>query len=186
MIACSLATACGLWGLAGSLTWSYARTRRAMLAVLVCTQPGYILHWALKGDWTAAGLSVLSLLLTLLSTGLSGPVGSLRVTWTRRAFVLALVPVAVIAAATWNGLPSLFAAVGMALGCYARWQTESVRFRRLMLATSLPWLAHDLLAQSAAAVCADLFGITRGAWVEARGFRLRATSRAASPAHAAA
>jgi hypothetical protein len=158
--------ACGLWGLSGSLFWSFAKTRRTMLAVLIATQPGWILHWGLQHDATAAWMSVLSLLLTVLSAAIGGKPGGALVRWGRRAFLLALVPVVIICAFTWNGWLSAFASTGMAVGCLARWQADGSRFRRLLLATSLPWLAHDALGLSAPAVASDLFSLARGCWLE--------------------
>ena len=166
-------TVCGLWGLLGSLSWSFAKKRRTMLAIMLCTQPGYGIYWAGLGDATAAAMSVLAMLLTLLSAGLGGPEGSAMVRWTRRAFMAALIPVAGISLLTWDGLPSAFAAAGMALGCAARWQADGTRFQRLMLSTNLPWLAHDLMAGSAPALASDLFGLARAAWIGVAEFRRR-------------
>lgn len=47
MVTDVLASLYGTWGLAGSLTWSFARSRRAMLAVQISAAPGFILHWVL-------------------------------------------------------------------------------------------------------------------------------------------
>jgi hypothetical protein len=158
-------TASGVWGLAGSLAWSFAPTRRAMLAVLLATQPGYVLYWWLQNDWTAAGMTVLAILLTVLSVGLDGEPDSGRVRWTRRGFLLTLIPVAAITAFTWSGLSSFLAGIGLAMGCLARWQTDGGRFKALMFSSALPWLAHDLLTMAGSSICADVFAIGRGGWV---------------------
>ncbi len=168
------ATLCGLWGLAGSLGWSFAPNRRAMLTILLLTQPGYLLSWTLRGELTAAGMSLMSILITLLSTGMDGPSGSARVLWTRRAFVIALLPIAGITATSWSGVGSLLAGMGLSVSCLARWQTDQGRFKLLMFGSSLPWLAHDLMALSGPSVCGDLFALGRGIWTT---WRVRATTR---------
>jgi hypothetical protein len=83
-----LTTASGVWGLAGSLAWSFAPTRRAMLAVLLVAQPGYVVYWSLQNDWTAAGMTILAILLTVLSVGLDGDPDSARVRWMRIPLIL--------------------------------------------------------------------------------------------------
>src|SRR3954451_4735015 len=84
------------YGLAGSLTWSFAPTRRAMLAIQISSAPGFILHWALQGHWTAAGLNVLTMLLTLISAALDGPPDSRGVRVARSLYLAALLPVAAV------------------------------------------------------------------------------------------
>jgi hypothetical protein len=108
-------------------------------------------------------MTVLAILLTVISLGLDGEPGSARVRWIRRAYLLTLIPIAAITAVSWTGLPSLLAGAGLALGCLGRWQTDAARFRLLMSASILPWLAHDVLTLAAASICADIFGIGRGA-----------------------
>jgi len=124
---------------------------------------GYLVYWLSAGDRTAAGMTVLAILLTVISLGLDGEPGSARVRWIRRAYLLTLIPIAAITAVSWTGLPSLLAGAGLALGCLGRWQTDAARFRLLMSASILPWLAHDVLTLAAASICADIFGIGRGA-----------------------
>jgi hypothetical protein len=158
----ALADLCGCWGLLGSLAWSFARTRRGMLAVLMLCQPGYVIYWVLLGHRTAALMSVFGMGLNLLSLGLEGPAASVRVLWTRRAYLAALAPVFALTLGTWEGLPSLLAGSGVALGCIARWQINPTRFRLMMSTPNLPWLAHDLLVGTLPALASDAFGIARG------------------------
>jgi len=157
-----LADICGFWGLAGSVGWSFAHTRRGMLRALMLTQPGYVAYWLLLGHRTAALMTLMAMGLNLLSIGLEGPPGSARVRWTRRAYLFALLPVAALSLVTWEGPHSLLAGTGIALGCLARWQTKPTRFRLILSATSLPWLAHDLLVGTLPALASDAFGIGRG------------------------
>src|SRR5690349_18046680 len=165
MVADVLVGLCGAWGLAGSLTWSFARTRRAMLAVQVSTAPGFILHWALQRHWTAAGMIVLTMLLALISAALDGPPESRGVRLARALYLLALLPVAALTAWSWAGWHSLFAALGTTVACLGRCQTDKRRFRALVLACSVPWFAHNLAVGSLPAMASDLFLMGRGAWL---------------------
>jgi hypothetical protein len=158
----TFAELCGFWGLLGSLAWSFARTRRGMLAVLMLCQPGYVIYWVLLGHRTAALMTVFGMALNLMALGLEGPVDSARVRWTRHAYLAALAPVFALTLATWEGLPSLLAGAGVALGCIARWQIKPLRFRLMMSTPNLPWLAHDLLVGTLPALASDAFGIARG------------------------
>ena len=181
MVADMLVGLCGAWGLAGSLTWSFARTRRAMLTVQILTSPGFFLHWALQGHWTAAGLNVLTMLLALISAALDGPPDSRGVRAARSLYLVALLPVAALTAWSWEGWHSLFAALGTTVACCGRWQTDKARFRTLILACSVPWFAHNLAVGSVPAMAADLFLMGRGAWLALRS-RLPATRTAAASA----
>src|SRR3954470_5931097 len=181
MFADVLVGLCGAWGLTGSLTWSFARTRRAMLTIHISSAPGFILHWALQEHWTAAGLVVLTMLLTLISAALDGPPESRGVRIARSLYLVALFPVAALTAWSWEGWHSLFAALGTAVACCGRWQTDKARFRALILACSVPWFAHNLAVGSVPAMASDLFLMGRGAWLALRG-RMPAVPMAATSA----
>lgn len=159
-----LAQACGWYGLATSCLWSFARTRRGMIALQLLSGPGFLLHWALQGHWTAAGSCGLMLTLALVSLALDGPATSRRVRFGRALFLVMLGPIALVAALSWAGLPSLFAALGTTLTCLGRWQTRPERFRLLLLAGSGPWLMHNLLVGSVPGVATDLFQLSRVAF----------------------
>lgn len=167
-------------GFAGSLaacSWSFARSRRRMLAVQMAGSCCFLAHWALQGRATAAAMTGLLLGMAVLSLFLEGPADSPRVRRVRRFYLAALLPIIGFAALTWSGLPSLFAAIGTAMGCYGRWQTDPARHRAVLLASSVPWLAHNLLVGSVPGMCTDLFGLGRAAWLawgaRPRGFGAR-------------
>ncbi len=178
------AQACGWVGLAGCCLWTFARTRAGMIAVQLGTGWGFLLHWALLGHWTAALSTGLTLALAAASAALEGPAGSRRVR-AGRALFLALLPViAGVTLMSWGGPESLFAGLGTAVACLARWQTDAGRFRGLLLASAAPWLVHNLAVGSLPAVAADLFCLGRaglGVW-QARRSRARSTAAAAAAA----
>lgn len=176
-------------GFLGSLAcclWSFGRTRRTMLVVQMAGSVCFLLHWLLQGRATAAAMTVLLLALTVLALFLDGPAASPRVRRARRLYLAALVPVVGLAAATWSGLPSLCAAIGTALGCYGRWQTDPDRHRTVLLATSVPWLLHNALVGSIPGLCTDVFALGRAAWLGWARHRARVgTSRAGTTAASA-
>lgn len=173
---------CGLWGLAGSLTWSFAQTRRTMLIIQMATSPGFLLHWILQDHWTAAGLNALTSVLTLTSAALDGPPHSRSVRVARCLYAVALLPVAVLTVWSWAGWHSLFAALGTTIACCGRWQTDKNRFRTLILACSIPWFAHNVAVGSVPAMASDLFLMGRGTWLAVRRRVLEVRMSAASAA----
>lgn len=175
------AEAFGCLGLAGCCLWTFAATRARMIAVQLASGPCFALHWALQGHWTAALSSVLMLALAAVSLGLEGNPGNARVRAARVLFLCLLPAEAAMAALTWQGPASAFAAAGTAVVCAARWQVQADRFRALLLLSSVPWLGHNLLVGSAPSVAADLFCLGRAAAERRWTFR-----RAPSPSAAAA
>jgi hypothetical protein len=156
------------FGYAGSLLcclWSFARTRRTMLMVQMAGSACFLLHWLLLGRATAATLTALLLGMAVLALFLDGPPDPGRLRLVRGLYVAALLPVAILTAATWAGVPSFFAAIGTVIGCYGRWQTDPARHRAILLASSVPWLLHSALLGSVPGVCTDLFGLGRAAWL---------------------
>lgn len=156
------------FGYAGSLLcclWSFARTRSTMLMVQMGGSACFLLHWLLQGRGTAATMTALLLGIAALSLFLDGSPDSPRLRLVRRLYLAALLPVALLTAATWAGVPSFFAAIGTVISCYGRWQTDPARHRAVLLASSVPWLLHSALVGSVPGICTDLFGLGRAAWL---------------------
>lgn len=172
----------GCLGLAGCCAWTFAATRARMVAVQLLSGSCFALHWALQGHHTAALSSVLMLALALVSLGLDGGARGGRARAARALFICLLPAVAAMAALTWQGPASAFAAAGTAVVCLARWQVRVERFRILLLLSSVPWLGHNLLVGSAPGVAADLFCLWRAAADRWRPSRTIAPSAAALPA----
>jgi len=113
-------------------------------------------------------MTVLTMLLTLISVALDGPPNSRSIRLARCLYLVALLPVVLLAAWSWEGWHSFFAALGTAIACFGRWQTDKARFRTLILACSVPWFVHNLAVGSAPAMMSDLFLMGRGAWLALR------------------
>ena len=157
------AEAFGCLGLAGCCLWTFVATRSRMIALQLLSGICFALHWALQGHWTAALSCALMLALAVVSLGLEGGAGSGRVRAARVLFLCLMPAVAAMAALTWQGPASAFAAAGTAMVCLARWQVRVERFRALLLFSSVPWLGHNLLVGSVPGVAADLFCLWRAA-----------------------
>ncbi|SDB63233.1 YgjV family protein [Belnapia rosea] len=156
------------FGFAGSLAcclWSFAGTRRTMLLVQMLGSTCFLLHWTLLGRGTAAAMTGLLLVMAGLSLFLDAPPGSARIRIVRGIYLAALLPITLLAVATWAGPQSFFAAIGTAMACHGRWQTDRDRHRTILLASSVPWLVHSAIAGSIPGVCTDLFALGRGGWL---------------------
>jgi hypothetical protein len=92
-----------------------------MLAIQISSAPGFILHWALEGHWTAVSLTVL----TPISAALDGPLNSYGVRVARLLYLVALLPVATLMAWSRKGRHSLFAALWTTVACCGRGRPTS-------------------------------------------------------------
>jgi hypothetical protein len=135
-----------LLGAACLMTWPFFRSRTAMLAVQLGVGLWFGLHYALLGASTAAfanGLGGTQTLLALLFAG------SAKMKWSG---YLPLPLMLALAALTWGGWPSLFAALGTVLLAIGRLQTDEKRLRILVVLGTAPWLVHDILIGSPIAI----------------------------------
>lgn len=157
----------GLCGTLAGISWPLFRSRFGILAVQVAAGVLFGLHYALLGAGTGSVMNLLSALQALAAI----PLGS-RPNF--RYIYLALLPViAVGAIATWHGLPSLFAAAGLAFISLSRYQT-AVAPLRVCMALALPcWFGHNLLVGSVPGMISDVAGMTLNGWMLARGGGLR-------------
>ncbi len=156
------------FGFAGSLAcclWSFAGTRRTMLLVQMLGSFCFLLHWVLLGRGTAAVMTALLIGMAGLALLLDAPPNSPRLRIVRGIYFAALVPVAGLAVLTWAGPQSCFAAIGTAMGCFGRWQTDRERHRAILLASSVPWMVHSALVGSVPGLCTDLFALGRAGWL---------------------
>ncbi|WP_431855107.1 YgjV family protein [Azospirillum sp.] len=153
-LAAPLAQGIGLAGTACGMSWPLFRSRIGMLLVQLATNLLFALHFALLGAETGCAMN----LLAAAQVAAAVPLG------TRPGFRLVYLGVLPFIAAgvalTWNGLPSLFAALGFGVVSVARYQT-AVRPFRLIMAVALPcWFGHNLLVGSVPGMLSDVVGMT--------------------------
>ncbi len=155
----SVAQLVGLCGMLGGMLWPFFRSRQAMLLVQLVPCLGFALHFAMVGAPTAAALNGLAALQVLAALALG--------TWPafRLVYLLILPVIAAVMAVTWTGLPSVFAAAGMALISLARYQTRVAVFRGTMLVALPCWFVHNCLVGSIPGMVSDLTGMAVNAWM---------------------
>ncbi len=137
-----LSTAGAIFGAICLISWPLFQTRSAMLTVQLGVGVGFGLHYALLGATTAAVANILGSLQIVVSI----PAGNTpRLRWAGYAFIPAML---LISVATWDGLPSLFAAFGTVMLAFGRMQSDENRLRLLVLAGTAFWFLHDLMLRS--------------------------------------
>jgi hypothetical protein len=163
------ASAFALLGTTCLIGWPLCSTRRGMLLVQIGIGIGFGLHYALWGSATAALVNGLGAVQTAAAL-LFGTNPRLR--WLGYGLIPALAGACVL---TWNGLPSILAAVGQILIALGRVQINPSAMRSLVLSGLLFWLAHDGIMGSPL-LFADLLCLTIGvvALVSGRGTLVRA------------
>lgn len=152
----------GYFGTASAMLWPVFRGRVALLLAQLVPSLFFMVHFWLLGGVTGAALNLLAVLQGVAAI----PLGT-RPNF--RVIYLLIVPViAGLMAFTWNGWPSLFAALAMALVSVARYQTGVLRFR-LFMALALPcWFTHSLLLGSVPGMLADAVGMSVNLWMLVR------------------
>lgn len=144
------AVAAGWAGFALVAGWPAARGRRALLGLQGASAAAFALHYSLSGAATGAAMAALSLVQVLAAWRDPRPC------WARALYVATLPALAVLLVTTWAGWPSACAALGLALGTVARWQTSTAALRLLFLASAGCWAVHDVLVSSLPGLLADL------------------------------
>jgi Bacterial inner membrane protein len=154
----TLSLSCAGIGAAFLIAWPLMKTRATMLLAQLAVSTAFSAHYALEALPTAAVLNLLgalhlaSLLLAVHLPGLN-KVG------------LAVIPATLMICVTsWTDWTSLLSTAGTLLIAWGRMQTGADALKRLILAGTAFWLAHDLAVGSPLAVV-DLFSLVVGVWV---------------------
>ncbi|WP_448205707.1 YgjV family protein [Azospirillum sp. sgz302134] len=157
-----LAQAVGLAGTAAGMSWPLFRSRTGILLAQLLTCGAFAAHYALVGAVTGSVMNALATAQVLAAIPLGSRPGF-------RSVYLALLPViAVAAVSTWNGLPSLFAALGFGFISLGRYQVALVPLR-LFMALALPcWFVHNAMVWSVPGMISDVVGMSLNAVMLAR------------------
>ena len=152
-LAAPLTQAVGLAGTAAGMSWPLFRGRLGILLGQLAACMAFAVHFALLGATTGAVMNALASAQVLAAIPLGARPGF-------RLVYLGLLPViAVGAALTWNGGPSLFAALGLAFVSLGRYQTRVVPLR-LFMGVALPcWFVHNALIGSVPGMISDVVGM---------------------------
>jgi len=149
--------------------------RRTILLLQSAGSTALGLHFYWLGSGTAAFTCAISVLQLLAAALITRRDRSL-------AFYAASLPVlAWTVAATWQGLPSVFAATGALFACAARLQRSTAPMARLSLCGAPLWIAHNLLVGSVFGLALDAVSIVGNSFVYLRlGWRKK-TGMVAAP-----
>ena len=158
----TLANVLGAGGVLCNFAWPLFGRRGGMLAAQATACAFFTAHFTLIGATTGATMTTLAGLQALAAIPLGTRPGF-------RAVYIAILPViATVMLLSWHGLPSLFAALGLALTSVGRYQLEAKRFRTLIL-TSIPaWSFHNVLVGSVPGLCSDALTLVSGLWMLAQ------------------
>lgn len=140
------ATAFGGLGLVCQLVWPWCHTRRVILSIQFGIGLLYCAQYALLGAFSAAGVCAVGAMQTSLAIAAGDRA------WLRRAGLLFLPIVAMLCFVTWNGLPSLFALIGVSFVMIGRLQQSVLRLRVLQLGSAPFAIGHDMLVGAAPAL----------------------------------
>jgi hypothetical protein len=150
----------GAVGVACGCAWGLFRTRRTILMLQSAGAVSFALHYVLLGSPAGAAACFVGMAQSLAALRLSGrPLAA--------AFGATGLAAAVAACLTWNGVPSLCAALGTSFACAGRLQRDPQRMRLLFLACSSAWVGHNALMGSAFGLTSDaltLAGLGIGLW----------------------
>ena len=160
----------GAGGILCNFAWPLFKRREGMLAAQAVACGFFTAHFAMIGATTGASMTTLAGLQALVAIPLGIRPGF-------RVVYLAILPVIGGAMlASWHGLPSLFAALGLALTSLGRYQLDATRFRTLILSSIPAWSAHNVLVGSVPGLCSDAMTLASGLWMlsaDLRGSRPR-------------
>jgi hypothetical protein len=150
------AAVAGLAAMICYASWPLCRTRSAILTTYISNNLGFMLHYALLGQWTAVAMNGILAVQTVVAMHLDTK------PWLRWLY-LALIPVLAFGSwSTWHGMPSLLAGAAATLSTLGRMQINETSLR-LWLLTSAPfWMAHDVIVGSLPGQLADILSMASG------------------------
>lgn len=140
-------------------TWPLYKTRHALLWAQVAVHAAFSLHFYLLGAYTGSIMNALGLLQALSAIPLGTRPGF------KVIYLLSLPMIAIGAYMTWQGLPSAFSSVALALFSLARYQSNILPLRLLMMLGILSWTSHDILVMSIPGLSADALSFATSMWM---------------------
>ncbi|MDZ4310719.1 MAG: YgjV family protein [Cypionkella sp.] len=153
-----LSLTCAGIGAAFLIGWPLMRTQANMLLPQFAVSAAFAAHCALEGLPTASALNLLGAP-HLASLRLAAQFPGLKKVGI--AVIPATLPICV---ASWTDWTSPLSTAGTLLIAYGRMQTATDALKRLILAGTAFWLAHDLAVRSPLVVV-DLSSLVVGVWV---------------------
>lgn len=168
-----------LWGVvcvALGATWPLYKTRRGVLWAQAAVHVAFSLHFYLLGAYTGSLMNALGLGQALAAIPLGKKPGF------KIIYLLTLPVIAAGAVLTWQGVPSVFSSLALAMFSLARYQTNIMAMRVLMLLGILGWTVHDILVLSIPGLAADAISFATSLWMIRREMKFARLSEARSEA----
>ena len=140
-------------------TWPLYKTRRGLLWAQAAVHVAFSAHFFLLGAYTGSIMNALGLGQALAALPLGKRPGF------KIIYLLTLPLIAIGAYMTWQGLPSVFSSLALALFSIARYLSNTLVMRFLMLVAILSWTTHDLLVMSIPGLAADALSFATSLWM---------------------
>lgn len=137
-----LASAFGFCGVAANLVWPLMKTRTLLLRGQVVACALMLAHFLLLGANTGAAIMGVAGLQATLAIPLGTAPGF------RRIYLASLALTPLVCIATWQGPPSVFSSLALAIVCVANLQLDPLRQRALLIAAIFAWVGHNLMVHS--------------------------------------
>ena len=135
-------------------SWPLYKTRRGMLWAQAAVHVSFCIHFYLLGALSGSLMNLLALVQVLAAIPLDKSPNF------KKLYIAILPVIAIAAGMTWQGVSSLFAAIGFAMLSLARYQSDTFSMRLWMVATILCMAVHDYLVLSIPALTADVLSLT--------------------------
>lgn len=148
-------------GVAAALgaTWPLYKTRRGVLWAQAAVHVAFSTHFYLLGALTGSLMNGLGLFQAMVAIPLGKKSGF------KIIYLLTLPVIATGAYLTWQGLPSVFSSLALAMFSLARYQTNVMLMRLLMMLGIFGWTVHDILVLSIPGLTADALSFLTSIWM---------------------
>lgn len=165
------ANAFGLFAAVLGAVWPIFKTREQMLWCQAIIHAAMATHFFLLGAPVGSLMNALGLGQTLAAIPLGTRPGF------KKVYIAYLPIIAAGMAYTWNGYESLLPALALTILSLARYQTNVMRFRVMILGTILSWLAYDMIVMSIPGLVLDAGSLAMSIAMIRRERRLRLAER---------
>jgi hypothetical protein len=127
-----------------------------MLVTYVGNNLGFVVHYALLDQWTAATMNGVMAVQTVVAMYL------IVRPQLRGVYYFLMVVLVIGGLMTWEGLPSLLAGLAAMLSTIGRMQTNQLFLRAWLLSSTPFWVAHDSIVGSLPGLIADILSMATG------------------------
>ena len=165
------ANAFGLFAAVLGAVWPVFKTREQMLWCQAIIHAAMTTHFYLLGAPAGSLMNALGLGQTLAAIPLGTRPGF------KKVYIAYLPVIGAGLVYTWNGYESLLPALALAILSLARYQTNVMRFRVMIIGTILSWLVYDVLVMSIPGLMLDAGSLVMSIAMIRREKRLRLAER---------